>query len=113
MSTAVIAEQIDQDDKASSLPGLSSEEADGASLAEQHDRVFAGTSIASGTGRAIVTAIGMATELGRIAKLLETAQEDTTPLQRRLAQVSRTLARGRGLHRSIATDPRADARGSG
>jgi len=60
-------------------------------LAEQHDRVFAGTSIASGTARALVTATGMATELGRIATLLDTARDDATPLQRRLAQVSRML----------------------
>jgi Ca2+-transporting ATPase len=62
-----------------------------APLAERHDTVFLGTSIASGTGRAIVTATGMATELGKIASLLETAEETATPLQRRLAQVSRML----------------------
>jgi len=65
--------------------------APGASLGDQRDRVFAGTSIVAGTGRAIVTATGMATELGRVAKLLEAAQQEATPLQRRLAQVSRTL----------------------
>ena len=53
--------------------------------------MFLGTSIASGTGRAIVTATGMATELGAIARLLETAELSPTPLQRRLAQLSRTL----------------------
>ena len=62
-----------------------------AALADRHDSVFLGTSIASGTARAIVTATGMATELGRIATLLETADAGPTPLQRRLAQVSRTL----------------------
>ncbi|TMQ12569.1 MAG: HAD family hydrolase, partial [Deltaproteobacteria bacterium] len=62
-----------------------------AALAERHDRVFLGTSIAAGTGRAVVTATGMATELGRIARLLETAEDEPTPLQRRLAQVSRML----------------------
>jgi len=62
-----------------------------AALAERHDSVFLGTSIASGTARAIVTATGMATELGKIATLLETAEEGPTPLQRRLAQVSRML----------------------
>jgi Ca2+-transporting ATPase len=62
-----------------------------AALAERHDSVFLGTSIASGTARAIVTATGMATELGKIATMLETAEEGPTPLQRRLAQVSRML----------------------
>jgi Ca2+-transporting ATPase len=65
--------------------------APGAPLAERHDHVFLGTSISAGTGRAVVTATGMATELGRIATLLETAEEGPTPLQRRLAQVSRML----------------------
>jgi len=63
----------------------------GAGLAERHDMVFLGTSIGTGTGRAIVTATGMSTELGRIARLLETAEDTETPLQRRLAEVSRML----------------------
>src|SRR5512140_3161877 len=46
-----------------------------AALAERHDCVFMGTSIGAGTGRAIVSATGMATELGKIATLLETAEE--------------------------------------
>jgi Ca2+-transporting ATPase len=62
-----------------------------AMLAERHDCVFQGTSIGAGTGRAVVTATGMATELGKIAAMLETAEEAPTPLQRRLAQVSRML----------------------
>jgi Ca2+-transporting ATPase len=53
--------------------------------------VFAGTSITRGQGRARVTAIGMATEVGRIARLMESADSGATPLQRRLDQVSRRL----------------------
>jgi Ca2+-transporting ATPase len=60
-------------------------------LAERHDFVFMGTSIATGTGLAEVVATGMQTELGRIAHLLSTAAETVTPLQQRLARVSRTL----------------------
>ena len=60
-------------------------------LAERHDCVFTGTSIVTGTGLAEVVATGMHTELGRIAHLLATAEETTTPLQRRLARVSQTL----------------------
>ncbi len=62
-----------------------------APLADRHDFVFMGTSIAAGTGLAEVVATGMQTELGRIAHLLATAEEATTPLQRRLARVSQTL----------------------
>lgn len=62
-----------------------------APLAERHDRVFSGTSVATGTGLAEVIATGMRTELGRIAHLLVTAQEEVTPLQKRLAGLSRVL----------------------
>ena len=60
-------------------------------LAERHDFVFMGTSVATGTGLAEVVATGMQTQLGRIAHLLSTAEESVTPLQRRLARVSQTL----------------------
>jgi len=62
-----------------------------APLAEQHDRVFAGTAVATGTANAEVVATGMKTELGKIAHLLATAEDTTTPLQIRLARVSRML----------------------
>lgn len=62
-----------------------------APLAERHDHVFMGTSVATGTALAEVTATGMKSELGRIAHLLTTAQEESTPLQRRLATLSRLL----------------------
>ncbi|HKP64184.1 MAG TPA: cation-translocating P-type ATPase [Polyangiales bacterium] len=62
-----------------------------APLAERTDRVFMGTAVATGTGMAEVTAIGMATELGKIAHLLATTTEQTTPLQRQLERVGRGL----------------------
>ena len=63
----------------------------GAALAERADTVFMGTSVSTGSGRAAVLATGMATELGRIAHLLVTAEETETPLQGRLRRLSRTL----------------------
>ena len=62
-----------------------------AALAERRDFVFMGTAVATGAGIAEVVATGMQTELGRIAELLTTAHESATPLQRRLARVSRSL----------------------
>jgi P-type Ca2+ transporter type 2C len=62
-----------------------------APLAERADTVFMGTSVAAGSGRAAVTATGMHTELGKIAHLLDTAQKTITPLQERLARMSRLL----------------------
>ncbi|MDP2342706.1 MAG: cation-translocating P-type ATPase [Deltaproteobacteria bacterium] len=60
-------------------------------LAERHGQLFAGTAVAGGSGRALVTSTGMATELGKIAKLLDSTAEQTTPLQKRLETVGRTL----------------------
>lgn len=60
-------------------------------LAEQKNMVFLGTSISVGSGRALVVNTGMETELGHIAKLLETAESGATPLQRRLDRVARLL----------------------
>ncbi len=60
-------------------------------LADRRNSVFLGTSIANGSGRAVVTATGMQTEVGGIAKLLETATRAETPLQRRLDHVARRL----------------------
>ncbi|MCB9742269.1 MAG: cation-translocating P-type ATPase [Alphaproteobacteria bacterium] len=62
-----------------------------APLAERSDRVFSGTTIATGTAEAEVLATGMQTELGRIATLLASAESGPTPLQLRLAQVSKQL----------------------
>ncbi len=62
-----------------------------APLAERLGSVFMGTAVAMGTGTAEVTATGMRTELGKIAHLLETAEESVTPLQVRLARTSRIL----------------------
>ncbi len=55
------------------------------------EALLAGTSVTRGQGRAVVTATGMGTEMGRIARLIETATRDATPLQRRLDAVSRRL----------------------
>ena len=60
-------------------------------LADRRSMVFLGTSVAGGSGRAVVVATGMATEVGHIATLLETASSGETPLQRKLDQVARRL----------------------
>lgn len=64
---------------------------DGAALAEKFDRVFMGTSVTRGTGLAEVIATGMGTELGRVAHLLDTANDEETPLQKRLRRVGHML----------------------
>lgn len=65
---------------------------DDAPLAERLSMVFKGTTITDGSGEGIVTAIGMQTELGRIADLTATAEKEATPLQRRLDLLGRRMA---------------------
>ncbi|TAL31856.1 MAG: cation-translocating P-type ATPase [Alphaproteobacteria bacterium] len=62
-----------------------------ASLAERRNMLFASTAVATGSARAVVTAIGMQSEIGRIAGMLEADVKSTTPLQERLSQVSNKL----------------------
>ena len=60
-------------------------------LADRANMIFLGTSIVGGSGRAVVVATGMNTEVGHIAELLHTAASDETPLQKRLDLVARRL----------------------
>jgi potassium/sodium efflux P-type ATPase len=53
--------------------------------------VFAGTSVAAGTGRAVVFAIGPETRIGRIAFLTQTVRAELSPLQKELAQATRIV----------------------
>jgi Ca2+-transporting ATPase len=61
-------------------------------LAERTSLVFAGTAVTRGRARAIVVTTGAAMEIGLIAALASTAKPPPTPLQRRLARLSRRLA---------------------
>ena len=62
-------------------------------LGDRRDMVFAGTAVSRGTGRAIVTATGMSTEIGAIATMLDETVEDPTPLQQEITRLGRTLGR--------------------
>jgi potassium/sodium efflux P-type ATPase len=62
-----------------------------APLGDRTNMVFSGTAVTRGRGRAVVTATGMATEMGRIAALLGRTEEERTPLQREVDLVGRSL----------------------
>jgi magnesium-transporting ATPase (P-type) len=62
-----------------------------AALGDRFDMVFSGTAVASGRGRAVVTATGMGTEMGHVARLLGHTEEERTPLQREVDLIGRTL----------------------
>jgi magnesium-transporting ATPase (P-type) len=62
-----------------------------AALGDRLDMVFKGTAVAQGTGRAVVTATGMDTQMGSIAEMLEATREEPTPLQKEVARIGRML----------------------
>lgn len=62
-----------------------------APLGDRSNMVFSGCSVTYGTAIAVVTGIGMNTEMGKIANLLENEGDSQTPLQKRLAQLGKYL----------------------
>ena len=61
------------------------------SLGDRKNMVFMGSTVVYGRGKAVVTATGMDTEMGKIADALSQAQEGKTPLQMKLGQLSKIL----------------------
>lgn len=68
------------------------EDVAGIPLGDQYNMVFAGSLVTGGRGVFVVTATGMETELGKIARLMNMAKEKKTPLQVSLDQFSTHLA---------------------
>ncbi len=60
-------------------------------LGDRLNMVFKGTAVAQGAGRAVVTASGMATEMGAIAAMLVTTAEEPTPLEKEVGRIGRML----------------------
>lgn len=60
-------------------------------LADRKNMIYSGTVVASGWGKAVVCAVGEKTEVGRIAFLVKTTNDEKTPLQARLSSFSRLL----------------------
>ncbi len=65
-------------------------------IKEQSNRstVYLGTNVINGRARASVIATGMKTEMGRIADMIQNAEDDETPLQKRLAHMGKLIAAG-------------------
>ena len=61
-------------------------------LAEQSNMIFSGSLITGGRATAVVTATGMDTEIGKIAAMMNAAEEKKTPLQVSLDQFGSRLA---------------------
>ncbi|MDT8302034.1 MAG: HAD-IC family P-type ATPase, partial [Sedimentisphaerales bacterium] len=62
-----------------------------ASLGDRTNMLYKGTSITRGSGEAVVTATGMETELGKITDLVQKAEDEVTPLEKRLDMLGRKL----------------------
>ena len=56
------------------------------------DSLYMGCNLAAGRGEGVVTATGMSTEMGKIAGLMDEAEEEPTPLQVKLKQLGRFVA---------------------
>ena len=64
---------------------------EGTTLAERTNMVYKGTFITKGNTRALITNTGMMTELGKIASLVQSAEQAATPLEKKLEQFSKKL----------------------
>ncbi len=60
-------------------------------LAERANMLYSGTFVTEGNGRLLVTAVGDATEFGKIAGELGNAEKSSTPLQEKLARLGKTI----------------------
>jgi len=78
-----------------SVPARKSADAslrEGFSELERPNLVFTGTSVVSGTGKAVIYATGMETQFGRIAHLTQTVEEPPSPLQKEILRLTRTIS---------------------
>jgi Ca2+-transporting ATPase len=63
-------------------------------LANRHNLVFMGTTVATGHGYGVVVGTGMQTELGRIANLSQDTRADQSPLQREMNHIATRVTQG-------------------
>ena len=62
-------------------------------LGDRKNMLYSGSTIVYGRGRAVVTGVGMDTEMGKIADALSSAEKEETPLQKKMAELSHFLTK--------------------
>jgi Ca2+-transporting ATPase len=60
-------------------------------LAERNNMLYKGTAVTRGSGKGLAVSTGMETELGHIATMVQEAEQEFTPLEKRLDQLGRKL----------------------
>ena len=83
--SALTGESVPVTKDATSLKG------ENVALGDRKNMIYMGSTVAYGRGRAVVCDTGMNTEMGKIAQALDQAQDEQTPLQRKLAGLSKIL----------------------
>lgn len=85
--SALTGESVPSDKHAAALE-------ENAQLGDQLNMLFSSTTISEGSGTAVVVRTGMDTEIGKITELVQSAEEQLTPLQQRLDTFGRQLGYG-------------------
>lgn len=62
-------------------------------LGDRKNMLYSGSTVVYGRGRAVVTGVGMDTEMGKIADALSAAQNEQTPLQKKMGELSHFLTK--------------------
>ncbi len=86
---ALTGESVPVNKKAEVIDALGG---DDVPLGDRKNMCYMGSNIVYGHGKAVVCSVGMDTQMGRIANALESAQDEQTPLQLKLAQLSKILS---------------------
>ena len=84
--SALTGESVPSDKESDTLTG------EEVPLGDRKNMLYMGSSIAYGRAEAVVTATGMKTEMGKIAGAIANAEDDQTPLQKSLTQLSKILS---------------------
>lgn len=84
VEAVLTGESIPSEKKVMALPETTS-------LADRENMIYFGTNVVRGKAIAVVTSIGLQTELGKIASLIKETKEEPTPLQKKIGQLAKIL----------------------